>query len=183
MFRKHALRAAAIAGVVVVLHGCSGSSEKGEQQQAVAPVTAPGPSFGMLSVEPQSGTGRDQIFHVKLERTTSSPAPALIGMLVSTGPVGTDACYVFAALDGTMMLVNDTGTGSKNLARAASVSNRQCDLLKAGSGVNTSETAISADFHLRFRPAFKGTKDIFIVAQDVAGAGPGLQAAGKWTLE
>jgi hypothetical protein len=52
-----------------------------------------------------------------------------------------------------------------------------------GSGVQSTRSSITADFHVKFQPAFVGTKNIFVVAQDAAGNGPGLQPAGSWTLE
>jgi len=141
-------------------------------------------AFGSMTVSPDSGHARDQVFTVRLQRTAGSPVPHLIGLLVSEGVAGTGACYVFN-VSGTprLLLVNDNGVGSQEAAAASTASNTQCDAVADQPASAVTDDAVTVTFHLRFKPAFTGSKQLYLIAQDAAGAGTGLRRAGQFTLE
>jgi len=141
-------------------------------------------AFGSMTVSPDSGHARDQVFTVRLQRTAGSPVPNLIGLLVSEGVAGTGACYVFN-VSGTprLLLVNDNGVGSQEAAAASAASNTQCEVVADQPASAVTDDAVTVTFHLRFKPAFTGSKQLYLIAQDAAGAGTGLRRAGQFTLE
>ena len=120
------------------------------------------------------------MFTVKLARTGAA-TPSMIGLLVTSGD-GSNACYAYRVVGSNrLLLVNDSGSGSKPLEGAPSISNLQCEL----TGQGTSEvgpTEITAQFEMKFRPAFAGQKRVYAIAQDDAGNSPGLQEIGDYTV-
>ena len=171
-----------------VFCGCSKVPEK--SQETVPAATAPGPTktgatFGKLAVTPRSGTATRQVFTVTLERVPGAPSPALIGLLIAgASGSGNDACYVFHQLDTKRgaVLVNDSGEGSKPIGDGASISNKQCDLLKDQTTFATTDTTVTAQFNLRFHAGFKGSRKVYAIAQDANGAGNGLQPGGDFVV-
>lgn len=173
-------------GVFVVCAALSSCSKAPEPEKTPAAKPSPAPAslgFGTLHVTPNSGSGREQMFTVKLERSAGAPAPVIIGLLV-TGNNGSNACYGFrVAGTKSILLVNDSGVGSKPLGDAPSVSNKQCDILAGGSS-DVSAGEITAQFNMKFHRGFVGPKKLFAIAQDESGAvTTGLQSAGQYTVQ
>ena len=138
--------------------------------------------FGTLTVTPSSGTGADQLFDITLSRTAGAPLPALIGLLVNDRMDGGNACYVLQYVSAnTTSLVADSGSGATPLGKAGSVGNQQCELLE-GQTKSSTPSKVEVEFHLRFRANFHGSKQLYLLAEDAKGAGPGLKAAGEWTV-
>jgi hypothetical protein len=171
--------------VVIVLGAALASCTSRSENTAPPDSKDNSPSaFGSMTVSPDSGHARDQVFTVRLQRTAGSPVPHLIGLLVSEGAAGTGACYVFN-VSGTprLLLVNDNGVGSQEAAAASAVSNTQCDAVADQPASSVTDDAVTVTFHLRFKPGFTGSKQLYLIAQDAAGAGTGLRRAGQFTLE
>lgn len=175
--------------LVSFLTACGSSNS--EQTPPAAQATQPNqavpttPQFGTLSVTPASASGRQQTFTLRLLRNLGSPDPALIGFLISNGMVGSEACYVFREFIETerTLLVNDSGSGSRVLGSAASVGNKQCELISVGTTTNVAADAITLTFNLRFRTSFVGDKQIYAIAQDNVGGSAGLQQIGQFKVE
>lgn len=151
--------------------------------QAPKAPTGP-PEFGLLTVTPDNGHGRQQVFTVRLQRTPGSPAPALVGFLVSQFGSGSDACYVFN-FPGTqrLLLVNDSGIGSQEILAGSTGGNKQCEVVSDQPASSVAADAVTATFHVRFKPRFTGAKVLFAVAQDGNGVGTGLHRAGQFKLD
>ena len=147
------------------------------------PAQFPAPrQLGTLSVTPSSGSGRDQLFDVVLSRTTGAPMPVLIGLLINDHMDGSGACYVLHYVSvNTTSLVADSGSGAKPLGKAGSVGNQQCELLE-GRTKSSTPSEVEVEFHLRFRPSFRGTKQLYLIAEDAKGGGASLQRVGEWTV-
>ena len=47
---------------------------------------------------PASGSGAEQVFQMKTARAPGEAAPSFLGLLVNTGMLGGNACYVYAAV-------------------------------------------------------------------------------------
>jgi hypothetical protein len=164
------------ATVAVMISGCS----KPGDATGKANSDANGPNYGKLSVTTASAPGNDKLFKVTLTRATAAPAPNLIGLLVNTAVNGAAACYVFQQFDPKrLMLVNDSGSGSKSVsASSGSVSNAQC-VLRASSSAAVSADTITVTFRIHFKPSFAGTKALYVTAQDADGIGTPLTPAGE----
>ncbi|MCW5978184.1 MAG: hypothetical protein KIT09_08905 [Bryobacteraceae bacterium] len=95
-------------------------------------------------------------------------------------------CYVQYRRDqNKLWLRNDAGTawlGPVTPGATATLQNTRCSIAAAsisssGSGVN-----MALNVTIAFKPAFAGTKNIYMKAQDVNGAASGLVAKGKYTV-
>lgn len=181
------MKVGAVLGVLVMCSAfasCSKTPDKPpESPSAEAPASAPAaaPVYGMLSVTPSSGSGRQQMFTVKLARAGAA-LPPMLGLLVTAGS-GSNACYAFRVVGSKhLLLVNDSGSGSKHLQNVRSISNSQCEITDAG----TSEAGpkeVTAQLEMKFRPAFVGPKKLYAIAQDDAGNSSGLHAVGEYTVQ
>ncbi len=100
---------------------------------------------------------------------------------------GVNACFVFYSKGANALyLVNDANNGVLGPVvpgSATTVENSQCVLDGSGSyfsayGVTTETLQVL----LRFKPAFGGTKTIYMNAFDIAGLSSGWQSRGTWTV-
>jgi hypothetical protein len=92
-----------------------------------------------------------------------------------------------SVLDGTnLYLLNDTGTGwlgPLTLGSSTTAQNSQCLLSEAGSSATLSGPNLTLRLSLTFKPAFTGTKTIYVVANDRAGLDTGMLALGTWLIQ
>jgi hypothetical protein len=179
--------AAALALGCLPTMSCSRPSEISEQKsdsgEPAAPAKPAGPAFGRLSVEPNTGSGAQQVFTVRLSRSPGLSMPELIGLLINDRLTGANACYMFRQLSTKdSLLVNDSGVGSKPLGSRASLGNTQCTVLLDKAESTISDTEVTVRYHVAFKPEFKGPKKLFVIAQDAAGATGGLEPAGQWIV-
>lgn len=108
--------------------------------------------------------------------------PVLIGLLINDHMDGSGACYVLHYVSvNTTSLVADSGSGAKPLGKAGSVGNQQCELLE-GRTKSSTPSEVEVEFHLRFLPSFRGTKQLYLIAEDAKGGGASLLRAGKWMV-
>jgi hypothetical protein len=95
---------------------------------------------------------------------------------------GANACYVFYNRAGnSVSLLNDAATawlGPVALGSSASVHNSACVISGAGSSAAGSGNTLTLNLNMSFYHAFTGTKNIYMYAQDNAGAVSGWQARG-----
>lgn len=168
----------ALAGVFA---SCASPQEQQDQKPKEEKAAV---DFGALSVSPNSGHASDQVFSVRLQRTAGSAVPTLVGLLINTGPSGGGGCYVFNVPETPrMLLVNDNGSGSREVAASQSLSNEQCELVADQPASSVSADAVVATFHVRFKPAFSGKKILFAMVQDGTGLGTGLRQVGDFTID
>jgi hypothetical protein len=172
-----------VVGLSVLLCGCS-PTPSDRDAAAVAPTATPAkalPEFGAAEISPASGSGREATFRVTVK--PGPQKPLLIGLLINDRLNGEAACYVFRNLNSKeTLLVADSGAGSTPLGQSTSVTNRQCELLRDGTDSSEDGSGSTATFHLRFRPAFRGDKHMWVAPSDAAGKGPELKQVGGWIV-
>nr|MDQ2899903.1 hypothetical protein [Acidobacteriota bacterium] len=141
----------------------------------------------VIGVVPSSGSGSPRTFHANYGDPDGGADLNLVYILFNTSPSLVNACA--AAYDqpnNALYLFNDAGTGLLGpLTRggAGSVSNSRCTLNAAGSSVLPGPTDLKVNFNFSFKPAFVGTKNIYLSASDLGGlvdAG-GFQKVGTFT--
>jgi hypothetical protein len=133
-------------------------------------------------MSPATGNGREATFRVVFK--SGSQKPALVGLLVHTAPDGGSACYVFRnVLANDTFLVGDSGSGQILLGAKDSVSNKQCEVLRDGTASSDDGPGLVATFHIRFRPAFRGDRQVWVVPEDASGKGPEMKHVGSWTVQ
>jgi hypothetical protein len=83
-----------------------------------------------------------------------------VGLLINDRPNGGDACYVLQNLtNNQILLVADAGAGATPLT-GKSVANRQCEVLRNGTIATEDASGVTATFHVRFLPGFRGAKHL-----------------------
>jgi hypothetical protein len=155
-----------------VLCGCSRTPEPG------AGAKKPASQFGSLTLSPENGSGREQVFTLKVTRAQGAPQPQLIGLLINAVADGGGACYPLLSIPSTFLLVNDSGHGSTPMANGVAA-NKQCELLEIKPAHSDSETR----FHIRFRPSFKGLKNIYAYLEGPNRNADPLVQVGQFTVE
>lgn len=146
--------------------------------EQVAPPMEASPFFGKMELQatPTNLT-------VTLRRAPGKPEPAFLGALVNVGANGAGACYLLAEIGtGKARLVNDSGSGSVELGATGRVENQQCAVEASGTRVERGEQETRVQFALRYQPKFKGPKQLFGIAMDANGAGPGLEPLGSFQV-
>jgi len=173
------------ASLMVLLSGCSGKEANPESAPATAPPAAsatPTFDFGKAKLAPDNGSGMEATLRITLSGGTQKPA--LIGMLIKDRQNGSNACYPFHNLtNGARSLVTDAGAGVTLIDGARSTANSQCQLLADGTQVIQDTNGITAVYHVRFLPSFKGLKHIWVAPEDGIGNGPEMQMVGDWTVK
>lgn len=148
------------------------------------PAKESGASSGqsVLTVSPASGTGMQQVFEVKMSGWKGQKPP-LLGLLINQYKEGAKACYLYADLENRrILLVNDSGEGSRELGDAPLLANSQCEVRREGTISTVNGTEMTARFNVHFQSAFAGEKALFAGAQDVSAGGMDLQPSGSWIV-
>jgi hypothetical protein len=104
-------------------------------------------------------------------------------LLINDQANGENACYVvhsFAKKE--EFLVNDSGSGSRPLGNAPSITNTQCSLIKNGSAAVVTNNEVAVSFHVHFNDTFRGTKHLYAIAQNSTGGTQGPTKAGYWDM-
>src|SRR5205085_8435255 len=137
-----------------------------------------------LGVSPNSGEGLNQQFVALYGDANGATAITQAYLLFNAGLSGVNACWVFYNGNPSQLgLVSDNGSAINyvTLGTAAIVQNSQCILNGLGSFVNLSQNTLTVGANLTFKPAFGGTKTIYLNAN--AGAlNSGWLAKGNWTV-
>lgn len=142
------------------------------------------PLFGGLTVTPDEGGGKAQLFTVRLDQAPNRPEPVFLGLLINDRDSGAEACYLFAHVPtGRPRLVHDSGSGAREATGKEVVPNRQCELHADGSAITRQGPVIEARFRVVFRPGFAGPKKLFVAAEDSSGTSTGIQMAGNFVVQ
>src|SRR5439155_6079016 len=106
-------------------------------------------------------------------------------VIFNTSFNGVNACFVvYDRLNNRALLVNDPGTGSTavTLGSAGSAQNNQCTLYGTGSSAVSAGNNQSITLNLGFKPAFYGSKNIYLYTADAGGL-TAANLAGQWDPE
>ena len=149
--------------------GCSGSGSKEEP-------TAIGLSTVSMSTSP--GDGATATFTAKFSDQKGAGNITSAGVLINTAADGVKSCYVISLpTQNTLSLVRDSGTGSDvlQLGKGGTVSNSQCSLYDSGSSVTMAGNDLTLILKVGFKDSYKGSKKIFMYAENKDGLKKGLQ--------
>jgi hypothetical protein len=158
-----------------------GSSGSAVVEQRAQSITAD-------AVTPNAGSGATQSFALSysdsIGATDLSTAWVWFnGTLASSSARSCLVYYDRAAR--TVNLVNDTGTQwmSNSLTSGATLQNSQCSVSLAGSSAATSGTTLTLNLAVTFKPAFAGTKNIYMFGASATIGNSGWQDRGDWVVE
>ncbi len=129
-----------------------------------------------VSVSPSSGSGLTQTFTATYSDAAGASVLNRRLFLINSALVGAGACYVQADATG-IYLVNDAGSA----ILAGTLTNNQCTVSDAGSGISNSGLISTVTFAITFKASFAGPKNIYLYADD-PGTATGWQAKGTFTV-
>jgi hypothetical protein len=159
----------------------SGWQDRGDWTAAAAAVITAD------SVTPASGNAASQTF--ALQYSDSLGATDLFKTWVwfnpTLAPSAANSCLVYYERPAnTIFLLNDAGTAwsSGTAGTNLTIQNSQCSIALAGSGATPSGTTLTVNLAMTFKPAFAGAKNIWMYADNAAGASSGWQDRGDWTV-
>ena len=139
-----------------------------------------------VSVTPSSGTGGSQTFTFLYSDPNGGSDIASAQVLFNTVVNPYNTCYVLVdPVHGLAYLANDAFTGYLGpitLGTSATLQNSQCIINGSGSSASISGNTATVNLAVRFQPAFDGPKNIYGLAQNIAGLNSGWQALGTWTV-
>jgi len=137
-----------------------------------------------ISATPSSGSGSAQNFAFAFSDVAGASDILAARVVVNNSLSGTNACFMYYTSGGNMLyLLSDAGalqTGIP-LGTAGTLSNSQCSINVGASSVVSSGTTLTLNLAIEFTPAFVGTKDIFLEAQNATLLGGWIQL-GTWTV-
>jgi hypothetical protein len=107
--------------------------------------------------------------------------------LINTALDGRGACYLaYYAPANQVFLVPDNGDGSQatgvTLGGMGTISNSQCTVSAQGGNVLKTGAQIAVSLNIGFKPAFGGSKAVWMAAQTVNGVTSAWQALGAWAV-
>ena len=130
----------------------------------------------MVTLSPSTGAGTSQQFTLSWPDNPTSDAnfPDVFDMLIAPSLNGQNACWIFideTAGNGTskISLASDDGTSWTAASGSSPASNSQC--------------SVTSNLTVTFKPAFDGTKTIYVDAANGAGFATGYQPLGGWTVQ
>jgi len=97
-----------------------------------------------------------------------------------------NAMLLYNAQTNRIRIRNNTGTkwwGDKLVGSATVVQNKQAKVHCALTTVSRSGNMLQVTWAIEFKPAFRGSKNLYLRAKDLAGAKTRLQKKGTWTIE
>ncbi|MBZ5580977.1 MAG: hypothetical protein LAQ30_02025, partial [Acidobacteriia bacterium] len=145
-------------------------------------------NIAVTSVTPSSGVGATQTFGVIVSDANGGTDIATVWIYIISSFTQTSAANSCLAYydraSNNLHLINDAGTAwyDAQLGSAVLLSNSQCSLSAAGSGISFSGATATYDFGLTLLPAFAGLKGIYAYASSAGGAVTDWQTMGSWTV-
>lgn len=135
-----------------------------------------------VSVSPSSGVGLSQTFTATYSDAAGAASLNRRLFLMNTSLNGASACFVQADSTG-IYLVNDAGSGLLGpVTGSNTLSNTQCTLNGSGTALANNGTTSTLTLSLTFKPAFSGSKNVYLYADDSAGNNSNWQTLGAWAV-
>ncbi len=139
-----------------------------------------------VSVTPSSGSGSRQTFSFLYSDGNGFTDLPWTQMLVNNVLSIFNGCYVHYDRAFNAVFLRDDGSttwlGPVTLGAATTLENSQCVLNAATSSASGATTNLTVNLDLSFKPAFAGTKGVFMQTQDTGGLATGWQSEGAWTV-
>jgi hypothetical protein len=138
------------------------------------------------SVTPSSGTG----FTATLQYSATDGNGAqdfhyFLGVINSSLYASPTCYFQYDPNSNKLWLANDQVTGWPGpitLGGTGTLENSQCTIDAAGSSLSVSGNTITFSLKITFNSSYSGARNVYLLAQDKAGANSGWVALGSWTV-
>jgi hypothetical protein len=139
-----------------------------------------------MSVTPGSGGGATEAFAAEYSGVAAVTDLAHVYLRFSTALTGpANVCMVrYEQASGLLTLRDDAGVWQAGapISSETTQENSQCSIDFAGSTVVLSGNSLTLTVAVTFKPAYAGTKNIYLYAAMVGGATTDWQLRGTWTV-
>lgn len=137
-----------------------------------------------ISVTPSGGMGTTQTFAFLFRDPNGWQEMRWSYVLIASSLTPSSSCYVHYNLaENSLRLRNDAGTGwlgPVTMGSQAMLENSQCAINAAASSVNGANTDMTLRLAITFKPAYAGSKNIYMYVADTGGSSSGWQLKGSW---
>jgi hypothetical protein len=138
-----------------------------------------------VGVSPSGGGGSTALLSFTAADLAGSSFITGMAILIAPSFNLNNACYLnYDRAVGVVTVAYDTAANGSSpvvLGSNTVVANSQCALRGAGSSVSFGATTVTLTLDLNFRPAFAGTKNVYLLAAE-PGVNSGWQLVGTWTV-
>jgi hypothetical protein len=138
------------------------------------------------SVTPSSGTGLDGTFALRYSAAGgTSGLTAWVWFAAVLESSAADSCLLhYDSGSSTLSLLDDAGAvwHTARLGSASVLRNSQCAVAAHASSAVTSGNTLTLNLAITFTPAYAGSKNVYLFAQDSSGANSGWQDRGDWSI-
>jgi glucose/arabinose dehydrogenase len=175
----------------IFMYGANGAGvNSGWQTRGTWTATAPsspGPvTVTADSVSPGSGSGMSQTFALQYADSAGAMDFDAVWVWVNATFASTtvNTCLAYYTRATNMLwLLNDAATAymSALVGSGGLLQNSQCAIAPGSTTVILSGTSLTLNLALTFKPAFSGTKTIFMYGANAASVNSGWQTRGTWT--
>jgi uncharacterized membrane protein len=139
------------------------------------------------SATPSSGTGASQNFALQYSSTAGFTDLSTLWVWFSetlASPVSNSCLAYYERTTNRLFLLNDAGTAwsSAVITTGSNLENSRCMIQTASSVISGTGNSLTLSLAMVFKPAFNGSKSIFMYAAGSSGAASGWQTKGSWTV-
>jgi hypothetical protein len=137
------------------------------------------------SVSPNMGTSSEAEFTVTCGDLPDYKRISEIGLLINSWADGSGACYVlYLPATKKLALVHDSGDGSfqQEIGNGKTLENSACSVITRQVTFIEKAKTLAVNFALRFKPAFAGVKNLYLVSQTEKGE-VAMELSGVWRVQ
>jgi hypothetical protein len=166
--------------------GATGNAAEDAMDVPFSITAAPAPTAD--SVSPSSGSGATQTFQLRYSNATGAAGltTAWVWFNATFASTSANSCLAYYdSIQSRLFLINNAGTtwASAVLPSAGTLQNSQCSISLGGSSVATSGNTLTLSLAATFSGSFAGAKNVYLYAENAAGANSGWQTRGTFTVE
>jgi hypothetical protein len=136
-------------------------------------------------VTPSSGSGTSKTFALLSSDGNGAQDIAKTYVMINSSLAYAGSCAAYYDnVSNSVFLIQDSGSawfGPLTLGQAGTLQNSQCTLNVGASSVSKSGNNLTLNLALTFKPAFVGTKNVFMYVSDREALVSGWKTAGTWT--
>jgi hypothetical protein len=167
----------------------SGWQDRGDWSvpASAPPIIAPSGTVSAVSVTPSSGSGSTQTFALQYSNTNGATSlkTAWVWLHATFAANSANSCLAYYDRpSGTLRLLDDAssvwipGVPGTN----GTLQNSQCSVALAGTSASISGTTLTLNLPVTFKSGYTGTKNVYLYADNAAGANSAWQDRGDWTV-
>jgi hypothetical protein len=138
------------------------------------------------SITPNAGSGLTQTFAAQYSDTLGATdlVTTWLWFNATFASSAANSCLLYYdRAANTLFLINNAGTGWLSAPLGAgTLENGSCAISPASSSAVPSGTALTLNVAVTFKPAFSGSKNIYMYAAGASAGNSGWQTRGTWTV-